>query len=65
VKGQFTRVKGVLNLDETDVTNSRVEASIDCSLDQHSRRAAGRASQGVLDFFDVEKFPALSFKSRE
>ena len=27
VKGQFTRIKGTLNLDETNVTNSSVEAS--------------------------------------
>ena len=28
VKGQFTGVQGVLTLDETDLTNARVEASI-------------------------------------
>jgi polyisoprenoid-binding protein YceI len=31
VKGQFTGVSGVLTLDETDVTKSRVEATIDAS----------------------------------
>jgi polyisoprenoid-binding protein YceI len=31
VKGQFTGVAGVLTLDETDVTNSRIEASIDAA----------------------------------
>jgi polyisoprenoid-binding protein YceI len=29
VKGQFTGISGVLDLDETDITNSHVEATID------------------------------------
>ncbi len=37
VKGQFTRVKGVLALDETDLTNSHVEASDRGGLNQHAR----------------------------
>jgi polyisoprenoid-binding protein YceI len=31
VKGQFTGVRGVLTLDETDLTNARVEASIEAA----------------------------------
>jgi polyisoprenoid-binding protein YceI len=62
VKGQFTRVKGVLNLDETDVTNSRVEASIDAAS-INTRDEQRDAHLKSADFFDVEKFPALSFKS--
>jgi polyisoprenoid-binding protein YceI len=62
VKGQFTGIAGVLTLDETDVTKSRIEASIeagsintgDPQRDAHLKSA---------DFFDAEKFPALSFKS--
>src|SRR5690349_11762597 len=62
VKGHFTGVKGVLTLDENDVTNSRIEASIDAASistrddqrDTHLKSA---------DFFDVEKFPTLAFKS--
>lgn len=62
VKGQFTGVSGKLSLDEADVTKSRVEAIIDAASintrepdrDKHLKSA---------DFFDVEKFPTLSFRS--
>ncbi|HZW79711.1 MAG TPA: YceI family protein [Candidatus Deferrimicrobiaceae bacterium] len=62
VKGQFTRIKGVLNLDENDVMNSRVEASIDAAS-INTRDDQRDAHLKSADFFEVEKFPALSFKS--
>jgi polyisoprenoid-binding protein YceI len=62
VKGQFTSVKGVLALDETDLTNSRVEASIEAAS-INTRDAQRDAHLKSPDFFDVEKFPTLSFKS--
>ena len=62
VKGQFTRVKGVLSLDETDVTNSSVEASIEAAS-INTRDEQRDAHLKSADFFDVEKFPALAFKS--
>ncbi|HKM46775.1 MAG TPA: YceI family protein [Terriglobales bacterium] len=62
VKGQFTRVKGALVLDETDVTNSRVEASIDAAS-INTREEQRDAHLKSADFFDVEKFPTLSFQS--
>ena len=62
VKGQFTRVKGVLIHDETDLTKSSVEASIEvASID--TRDAQRDAHLKSADFFDVEKFPTLTFKS--
>jgi polyisoprenoid-binding protein YceI len=62
VKGKFSGLSGVLKLDETDYTRSTVKASIpafsirtvDESLDAHLKNA---------DFFDVEKFPTLTFNS--
>ena len=62
VKGKFSGLSGVLTLDETDYTQSTVEVSIpadsvstvDDNLDAHLKNA---------DFFDVEKFPTLTFKS--
>jgi polyisoprenoid-binding protein YceI len=62
VKGQFTGVSGKLTLDEADITNSKIEASIEAASistgepdrDKHLRSA---------DFFDVETFPTLSFQS--
>ncbi len=62
VKGQFTRVKGALALDETDLTNSHVEASIEAAS-INTRDAERDAHLKSADFFDVETFPTLSFKS--
>ena len=62
VTGKFSGLSGVLKLDENDYTHSAVEVSIpaasvstvDDKLDAHLKEA---------DFFDVEKFPLLTFKS--
>ena len=62
VRGKFSGLSGVLRLDETDYTHSAVEVSIpaasvrtvDDKLDAHLKDA---------DFFDVEKFPTLTFTS--
>ena len=62
VKGKFSGLSGVLKLDEADYTHSTVEVSIpsasvstvDENLDAHLKNA---------DFFDVEQFPTLTFKS--
>src|ERR1700722_13931372 len=62
VKGKFSGLSGVLKLDETDYAHSTVEVSIpaasirtvDETLDAHLKNE---------DFFDVEKHPALTFKS--
>jgi polyisoprenoid-binding protein YceI len=62
VKGQFTKLTGTLTFDETEVTRSRIEASIDAaSLDTHE--AQRDAHLKSADFFDVEKFPTLTFTS--
>ncbi len=62
VKGQFTRLSGTLSLDETDITNSRVEASIEAaSISTRDEQRDGHLKSA--DFFDVKKFPTLSFKS--
>jgi polyisoprenoid-binding protein YceI len=62
VKGQFAKVTGVLTLDESDLTNSRVEAVIEAASIE-TRDAQRDAHLKSADFFDVEKFPTLSFKS--
>ncbi len=62
VKGHFAKVTGTLSLDESNLANSQAEAIIeaasletrDAQRDEHLKGA---------DFFDVEKFPTLSFKS--
>ncbi|HVP45709.1 MAG TPA: YceI family protein [Bryobacteraceae bacterium] len=62
VKGQFTAVTGVVTLDEADVTKSRVEASIEAAS-VNTRDAQRDTHLKSADFFDVEKFPRLSFNS--
>ncbi|MGB8989881.1 MAG: YceI family protein [Candidatus Sulfotelmatobacter sp.] len=62
VKGQFTRVKGVLTLDEGDLTSSHIEASVEAAS-VNTRDDQRDAHLKSADFFDVEKFPTLSFKS--
>jgi polyisoprenoid-binding protein YceI len=62
VKGQFAKVSGSLTFDESDLTKASVEATIDAtSIDTHD---SGRdAHLKSADFFDVETFPSLTFKS--
>jgi polyisoprenoid-binding protein YceI len=62
VKGQFTRLTGALKLDEQDLTNSTVEASIEAGS-IHTSDEQRDAHLKSADFFDVEKFPTLTFKS--
>ena len=62
VKGQFTGVTGVLTLDEENITNSHVEASIDAAS-INTREADRDTHLKSADFLDVEKFPTLIFSS--
>lgn len=62
VKGTFTGLSGVLRLNEEDRTQSIVEVSIDVATiktgdDQRDGHVKG------ADFFEVEKYPAMTFKS--
>ena len=62
VRGQFTGVSGVLTLDAANIVNSRVEATID-AVSINTGDAQRDAHLKSADFFDVEKFPRLSFRS--
>lgn len=62
VKGQFRGISGVLTLDESDVANSRVEAGIDAAS-INTGDAQRDAHLKSADFFDVQNFPTLGFKS--
>ena len=62
VKGEFTSITGSLKLDEENIGNSYVEASIDANT-INTRDAQRDAHLKSPDFFDVEKFPTLNFKS--
>jgi polyisoprenoid-binding protein YceI len=52
-----------LFLDESDLANSRIEASIEAAS-IHTRDDQRDAHLKSADFFDVEKFPTLTFQSK-
>ena len=62
VKGNFDKHTGIIELDDKDITKSKVQVSIDTNSintnvqkrDEHLRSA---------DFFDVAKFPSMTFVS--
>jgi len=62
VLGEFTSIVGVLELDEDDVTKSKIRAAIE--TDSVSTREPQRdAHLKSRDFFHVEKHPSLTFNS--
>lgn len=62
VKGAFPKVSGVLTFDEGDVSKSSVEATIDvASIVTRDEQRDGHLKSP--DFFDVEKYPTMTFKS--
>jgi polyisoprenoid-binding protein YceI len=62
VKGQFTGISGALTLNDGDLTLSRVEAVIDAAS-INTREPQRDTHLKSADFFDVEKYPTLTFKS--
>ena len=62
VKGHFKPVTGVVTLDESDITKSHVEASIDAATID-TREPDRDTHLKSADFLDVEKFPTLTFTS--
>lgn len=64
VKGNFDKHNGVVDLNDKDITKSKVEVTIDTNSintnvqkrDEHLRSA---------DFFDVAKYPTMTFVSKK
>ncbi|HET7754101.1 MAG TPA: YceI family protein [Anaeromyxobacteraceae bacterium] len=62
VRGEFQKLSGTVKLDEKDVAKSSVEATIDAtSID--TRQPQRDADLRSANFFDVEKYPTITFKS--
>lgn len=62
VRGEFGNVHGTITLDEQDLSKSAVEATIDATT-VNTRVAARDADLKGPSFFDVEKYPTITFKS--
>ena len=64
VRGAFTKVSGTVNLDDQDIIKSSVEVTIDAaSVDT---RVEARDKDLRSDhFFDVAKYPTITFKSKK
>ena len=62
VKGRFNVLEGSIDLDEDDIRRSSVTATIKASsIDTGNKRRDAHLQ--APDFFDVEKFPDIEFKS--
>jgi polyisoprenoid-binding protein YceI len=62
VKGEFNKVTGTVDLDEKDITLSKVEATIDVAT-INTREPKRDAHLKSADFFDVAKYTTITFKS--
>ena len=63
VAGNFTKLTGSVVLNEKDITQSQVSASIDVSS-VDTRVEARNKDLKSPNFFDVEKYPTIEFKSK-
>ncbi|MGB6131205.1 MAG: YceI family protein [Acidobacteriaceae bacterium] len=62
VRGHFTGVTGLLTFDESDLTKSHAEATIDvASIDTRDPQRDTHLKSA--EFFDAEKYPTMSFQS--
>lgn len=62
-RGRFGAIEGLVEFDPADLASAAVDVTIDAaSID--TREPQRDAHLRSADFFDVEKFPTLTFKSR-
>lgn len=63
VRGEFRKVTGTIVMDQNDISKSTVEAVIDANtIDTREERRDNDLKSA--NFFDVAKFPTITFKSK-
>ena len=64
VKGDFTKVKGAVTMDDKDISNLNVELTIDAASINtgHAKRDEHLKAS---DFFDVARYPTITFVSKK
>jgi len=64
VRGNFPEVQGLIQIDDQDLSKSSVEVTIAAaSIDTNQAKRDTHLKSP--DFFDVEKYPTLTFKSKQ
>jgi polyisoprenoid-binding protein YceI len=64
VRGKLGKVTGAVNVDDTDLTKSSVQATIDAAGIDTGVAKRDEDLRGA-DFLDVAKFPTITFKSKK
>jgi polyisoprenoid-binding protein YceI len=64
VKGDFDKVTGTIELDDANPSATKINVTIDVSS-VSTREPQRDAHLKSADFFDVEKFPTMTFVSKE
>lgn len=62
VNGAFSKVTGTVLLDDKDITKSKVDAVIDATTVNTNENGRDQHLKGP-EFFDVSKYPTMTFKS--
>jgi polyisoprenoid-binding protein YceI len=64
VRGEFDTMSGTIEYDGKDVASIKVDATIDATtINTHAEKRDGHLKSP--DFFDVAKYPTLTFKSKK
>ena len=64
VKGEFTKISGGVNYDPANPGATQIQATIDAStINTRDEQRNGHLKSA--DFFDVEKFPNITFQSKK
>jgi polyisoprenoid-binding protein YceI len=64
VRGEFGKIKGSATWDKADFSDAKIEVTVDATT-VDTRDPKRDAHLRSPDFFDVEKFPTLTFKSKK